>query len=126
MTVQPAFSDHLALCLARIDFEGRLSGFEDPPVGTEDDGRLLGIRGAQSGDGPAFTSDLLHIEVRGPVGLHLSIVDVPGLISVSNEKRTEDDVEMVHRIVDSFISDPRDIIIAAVQAGNDIANPTPY
>ncbi|KIW36744.1 uncharacterized protein PV06_11040 [Exophiala oligosperma] len=105
-----------------VRFHRRLSSFEDLPVVIEDVSRLLGIRGAQSEDGPAFASDVLRIEVRGPVGLHLSIVDVPGLISVSNEEQTEDDVEMVHRIVDGYISDPRTIILAVVQAGNDIAN----
>jgi hypothetical protein len=65
---------------------------------------------------------VLRIDVRGPVGLHLSIVDVPGLISVPNEEQTDDDVQTVHTLVDSYISDPRTIILAVVQAGNDIAN----
>jgi len=105
-----------------VSFHRRLSGFEDLPVVIEDVSRLLGIRGAHSEGGPAFASDVLRIEVRGPVGLHLSIVDVPGLISVANEEQTDDDVETVHRIVDGYISDSRTIILAVVQAGNDIAN----
>ncbi|KAK5215354.1 hypothetical protein LTR72_011590 [Exophiala xenobiotica] len=84
-----------------ISFHRRLSGFEDLPVAIGEVSRLLGIKGAHSEGGPAFASDVLRIEGRGPVGVHLSIVNVPGLISVANEEQTDDDVET---------------------AGNDIAN----
>ncbi|EXJ61698.1 dynamin GTPase [Cladophialophora yegresii CBS 114405] len=103
-------------------FHRRLPSFEDLPMVIEEVSRLMGIRGAHSKVGPAFGSDVLRIEVRGPVGLHLSIVDLPGLISVPNEEQTDDDVQTVHRLVDDYISDPRTIILAVVQAGNDIAN----
>ncbi|KIW22041.1 uncharacterized protein PV07_12559 [Cladophialophora immunda] len=105
-----------------ISFHRILSGFEDLPLVIMEVSRLLGIKGAHSEGGPAFASDVLRIKVRGPVGLFLSIVDVPGLISVANEEQTDDDVETVHKIVDGYISDPRTIILAVVQAGNDIAN----
>ncbi len=70
----------------------------------EEVGRLLG-KGAHSEGGPAFASDVLRIEVRGPVGLHLPIVDAPGLISVTTSEQTGDDVKTVHRIVDLQPSD---------------------
>jgi hypothetical protein len=60
--------------------------------------------------------------VTGAVGLHLSIVDLPGLIAVASEVQTEDDVATVQRMVDSYIEKPRTIILAVVQASNDIAN----
>ena len=103
-------------------FQHKLESFGDLPTVIEEVSRLMGIRGAHSEVGPAFGSDVLRIEVRGPVGLHLSIVDVPGLISVPNEEQTDDDVATVHRLVDGYISNPRTIILAVVQAGNDIAN----
>ncbi|KAK7922927.1 hypothetical protein LTR80_012072, partial [Exophiala xenobiotica] len=105
-----------------VSFHRRLSGFEDLPVVIEDVSRLLGSGGAHSEGGPAFASDMLRIEVRGPVGMRLNIVDVPGLICVANEQQTDDDVETVNRIVDGYISGPRTIILVVVQAGNDIAN----
>ncbi|KIW65525.1 hypothetical protein, variant, partial [Phialophora macrospora] len=105
-----------------VSFHRRLQSFQDLPVVIEEVSRLMGVRGAHSEVGPAFGPDVLRIEVRGPVGLHLSIVDVPGLISVPNEEQTDDDVQTVHRLVDDYISDPRTIILAVVQAGNDIAN----
>ena len=47
----------------------------------------MGIRGFEDvQEGPAFTSDVLRIEVTGPVGLHLTVVDLPGLISVANDE----------------------------------------
>ncbi|EXJ73554.1 uncharacterized protein A1O5_03315 [Cladophialophora psammophila CBS 110553] len=104
-------------------FHRRLHGFEDLPMVIEEVGRLMGIRGVGGNEvGPAFGLNVLRIEFHGPVGLHLSIVDVPGLIAVPNEEQTDDDVETVHRLVDSYISNPRTIILAVVQAGNDIAN----
>lgn len=73
-------------------------------------------------EGPAFAEDVLRIKVTGAVGLHLSIVDLPGLIAVASEVQTEDDVATVQRMVDSYIEKPRTIILAVVQASNDIAN----
>ncbi|KAK5107072.1 hypothetical protein LTR62_001890 [Meristemomyces frigidus] len=72
--------------------------------------------------GPAFVEDVLRFKVSGPIGLHLSVVDLPGLISVANEEQTEEDVQTVHSLVDSYVQNPRSIILAVVQANNDIAN----
>ena len=83
----------------------------------------MGIRGyGKNLEGPAFVEDVLRIKVTGNVGLHLSIVDLPGLIAVASEVQTEEDVATVTRMVDSYIEKPRTIILAVVQASNDIAN----
>jgi hypothetical protein len=66
--------------------------------------------------------DVLQIKVSNQSGLHLSIVDLPGLIAVASEVQTEADVETVQYMVTSYIEKPRTIILAVVQAGNDIAN----
>lgn len=86
-------------------------------------GALMGVRGyGNKIKGPAFAEDVLRIKVTGPVGLHLSIVDLPGLIAVASEVQTDKDVTLVHDMVNSYIEKPRTIILAVVQAGNDIAN----
>lgn len=86
-------------------------------------GELMGLRGyGDSNDGEAFGEDVLRIKVVGPTGLHLSIVDLPGLISTASEEQTDQDVETVQRLVDTYIEKPRTIIICVVQASNDIAN----
>ena len=83
----------------------------------------MGVRGF--GDtvvGPTFARDILRITVCGQTGLHLSVVDLPGLIAVANEEQTEADVQAVHDLVDSYVQNMRTIILAVVQANIDIAN----
>lgn len=83
----------------------------------------MGLRGYGNNDqGPSFVEDVLQIKVTGPSGLHLSIVDLPGLISTPSEEQTEEDMDTVHRMVDSYLENPRTIVLAVVQASNDIAN----
>lgn len=83
----------------------------------------MGLRGYGNNDqGPSFVEDVLQIKVTGPSGLHLSIVDLPGLISTPSDEQTEEDMKTVHRIVDSYLENPRTIVLAVVQASNDIAN----
>ncbi|OBR04904.1 Vacuolar sorting protein VPS1 [Colletotrichum higginsianum IMI 349063] len=95
----------------------------DLPVAIEEVSKLMGIRGfTDSQTDAAFASDALRIEVTGPTGLQLSIVDLPGLISVANEEQSEADVEAVHAMVRGYLSSSRTIILAVVQASNDIAN----
>lgn len=103
----------------RMQFES----FNELPIAIEEAGSLMGIRGFRDlVDGSAFGEDVLRIEVSGPVGLYLTVVDLSGLISVPNEEQSEDDVQTVHNLVDSYVANPRTIILAVVQAGNDIAN----
>ena len=100
-----------------------LSSFTELPIAIAEAGCLMGVRGF--GDvthGPAFSENVLRIEMSGPVGLHLTVVDLPGLISVPNEEQTDADVQTVHNLVDHYIASSRTIILAVVQAGNDIAN----
>ncbi len=53
----------------------------------EEVGKKLGIRGFGLVEtGPAFVEDVLCIKVPGPVVLHLTVVDLPGLICVANEE----------------------------------------
>ncbi|EHK49618.1 hypothetical protein TRIATDRAFT_50358 [Trichoderma atroviride IMI 206040] len=89
----------------------------------QDVSRLMKIRGySDNNDGYAFAPDALRIEVTGPIGIHLSVVDLPGLISVANEEQTEEDVQAVHNMVNGYLKNSRTIILAVLQAGNDMAN----
>jgi hypothetical protein len=104
-------------------YRRQFQSFNELLIAIEEAGSLMGIRGFRDlADGPAFGEDVLRIEVSGPVGLYLTVVDLPGLISVPNEEQTELDVQTVHNLVDSYVANPRTIILAVVQAGNDIAN----
>ncbi|KIE00606.1 Dynamin, GTPase domain protein, partial [Metarhizium majus ARSEF 297] len=85
--------------------------------------KLMNIRGYPDKDkGYAFAPDALRIEISGFIGLHLSVVDLPGLISVSIEEQTDEDVAAVHVMVTSYLQSPRTIILAVLQAGNNMAN----
>ncbi|KAK4073273.1 hypothetical protein Purlil1_13112 [Purpureocillium lilacinum] len=85
--------------------------------------RLMNIRGyVESENSYAFAPDALRIEVFGPIGLHLSVVDLPGLISVENDEQTEEDIDAVHDMVASYLRNTRTIILAVLQASNDMAN----
>ena len=73
-------------------------GFDELPSVIEEVGYLMGLRGFKGIlDGPSFGNDVLRIEVSGPTGLHLTIVDLPGMISVANEeqKRTSRRIRML-------------------------------
>jgi GTPase SAR1 family protein len=86
-------------------------------------GNLMGLSGyGNISQGPAFSMDVLQIKVINRSGLHLSIVDLPGLIAVASDVQTEADVATVQDMVTAYIEKPRTIILAVVQAGNDIAN----
>lgn len=104
-------------------YNRQLKSFDELPEVIVDASALMGIRGFEgSNGGPTFAKDVLRIEVSGPIGLHLTVVDLPGLIAVPNDEQDEEDVETVQELVDSYVANPRTIILAVVQAGNDIAN----
>ncbi len=104
-------------------YRRHLANFDELPVAIAEVGTLMGIRGFDNiEEGPAVVEDVFRIEVFGPTGLHLTVVDLPGLISVANEEQTEEDVQTVQHLVDSYVANPRTIILAVVQANNDIAN----
>ncbi|KAK3686472.1 hypothetical protein LTR37_019791 [Vermiconidia calcicola] len=104
-------------------FHRSINDFSELPDVIASAGALMGLRGyGDNKDGPSFVEDVLRIKVTGQTGLHLSIVDLPGLISVASEVQTEEDVATVHRMVNSYVEKPRTIILAVVQASNDIAN----
>ncbi|KAK0845293.1 hypothetical protein LTS02_015355 [Friedmanniomyces endolithicus] len=105
------------------EFHANIQDYSQLPQVISSAGALMGLR--EYGDnltGPAFVEDVLRIKVVGLTGLHLSIVYLPGLISTASEEQTEEDVQTVQRMVDSYIQKSRTIILAIVQAGSDIAN----
>ena len=73
-------------------------------------------------NGNAIALDALHIKVSGSTGVHLTVVDLPGLISVPKEEPSNEDINTVHRLINGYLKSSRTIILAAVQARNDVAN----
>ncbi|KAK0246868.1 hypothetical protein B0A54_17779 [Friedmanniomyces endolithicus] len=105
------------------EYHTNIEDYSQLPQVISSAGALMSLRGyGDNFTGPAFVEDVLRIKVVGRTGLHLSIVNLPGLIPTASEEQTEEDVQTVQRIVDSYIQKPRTIILAIVQASNDIAN----
>jgi hypothetical protein len=72
--------------------------------------------------GRAFSNDILRVEISGPDRPHLTIVDLPGLIHSETKLQSAADVQLVQDVVQSYMREPRCIILAVVSAKNDFAN----
>ncbi|KAJ5085228.1 hypothetical protein N7532_009999 [Penicillium argentinense] len=101
------------------NYSRSLSGYGELADVVEDVSKRMGLKTytENDADAPAFVADILRIEVTGPTGLHLTIVDLPGLIEGSED---EEAVELVSKLVDNYLKESRTIILAVFPAGNDI------
>ena len=73
-------------------------------------------------NGKTFSHDRLRIEVSGPNQPHLTLVDVPGLFHSRGKGQAETDKDAVFSLVESYINNPRSIIMAVISAKNDKEN----
>ncbi|KAH8807237.1 P-loop containing nucleoside triphosphate hydrolase protein [Xylogone sp. PMI_703] len=69
-----------------------------------------------------FSDDILKIELSGPEHYHLSVVDVPGLFHNPTKYQTEADKGIIRGLIEGYIVDPRTIILAVLDARNNLAN----
>ncbi|KAF3210236.1 hypothetical protein TWF106_010767 [Orbilia oligospora] len=69
-----------------------------------------------------FSNDILKIELSGPHHPHLTIVDVPGLFHNSTMYQTDEDKDLIRNLIQSYIKDPRTIIMAVMDGRNNLAN----
>jgi GTP-binding protein EngB required for normal cell division len=104
--------------LALSSFHEKLDGFEGLPALIEKAKVAMGI----FTHGRAFSKDILRVEVSGPDRPHLTIVDLPGLIHSETKHQSASDVELVQDVVQTYMKEPRSIILAVVSAKNDVAN----
>ncbi|KAL7795108.1 P-loop containing nucleoside triphosphate hydrolase protein [Trichoderma ceciliae] len=122
-TIRPHVSRTQEVQQTLAAYRREVKDMSELPGIIQDVSQLMNIRGYSDNDGGyAFAPDALRIEVAGPIGLHISVVDLPGLISVANEEQTDEDVEAVHDMVTAYLQSSRTIILAVLQAGNDMAN----
>ena len=103
--------------LALSSFHEELAGFEGLPNLIENAKAAMGISTHK-----AFSKDLLRVEVSGPDRPHLTIVDLPGLIHSETKQQSASDIELVQDVVQSYMKEPRSIILAVISAKNDYAN----
>lgn len=102
-------------------FSREFESFDELPAIIQEASHEMGIRSREIPDGPAFAADVLRLEVIGNTGLHLTLVDLPGLISVAENTN---DIEMVRGLVDSYLQSSRTIIIAVIPASSDAETQT--
>ncbi|KAL2838451.1 P-loop containing nucleoside triphosphate hydrolase protein [Aspergillus pseudoustus] len=84
---------------------------------------LMGLSKKDSRNGlPAFSSDVLRLEISGPDEEHLSVIDVPGTFESTTPGLTTDaDKAMINKMVLTYMNNPRSIILAVMPANVDLA-----
>ncbi|KAF2835511.1 hypothetical protein M501DRAFT_437516 [Patellaria atrata CBS 101060] len=104
-----------------LNFHPKFSSPEDFPGIIEQARKVLDLMPIGSNTN-AFSDDVLCIENSGPDRPHLTLVDLPGLIRNETERQTDKDIEVAKQLVESYMEQPRTIILAVVSAQNDYAN----
>ena len=74
------------------------------------------------GDGFTLSDNVLRLEISGPTRPHLTLVDLPGLISSTSDKESEVQIPMVENLVRQYMENPRAIVLAVISASNDQQN----
>ncbi|KAJ5143353.1 Dynamin [Penicillium bovifimosum] len=98
-------------------FHREFRDFNELPTIIREASFMMGVRGFNEfADAPGFAADVLRLELVGNTGLHLTLVDLPGLISVAED---DEDVEIVQGLVDSYLESSRTIILAVIPASSD-------
>ncbi|WEW55157.1 hypothetical protein PRK78_000586 [Emydomyces testavorans] len=117
-SIIPHFSRSETAANSLRQYSRSLSGYDKLPTVIEEVAKQLGLKGfTEDENAPAFAADVLRIEVVGETGLHLTIVDLPGLIAVSEDGK---DVDLVGKLVDSYLENSRTIILAVLPAPSDM------
>ncbi|ORY19613.1 P-loop containing nucleoside triphosphate hydrolase protein [Clohesyomyces aquaticus] len=91
-----------------------------------DEATCMGVPGPSTKDledlEKRFSDDILRIELSGPDHHHLSVVDVPGLFHNPTKCQTEEDRTIIRKLIEDYITDKRTIILAVMDARNNLAN----
>lgn len=69
-----------------------------------------------------FSTDVLSVEINGFDKFQFTIVDLSDLIHFENKSQNRFDVEIVTRLIESYIKNKRIIILAVIIAKNDYVN----
>lgn len=73
----------------------------------------MGLRSLNNKTGSTFTTNILQIKVSGPTDFNLTIVNLPGLISGSDDK------QIVATLMDLYLQNPQIIIPAVIPTGSN-------
>ena len=101
-------------------FKRTLSSIDELPSVVDEAKEVMGI--STTTGGRTFSKCILRVEISGPNQPKLTVVDLPGLIHTGSKAQSAADIDLISDLVQSYISNPRSIILAVVSARNDIAN----
>ncbi|KAI0543950.1 P-loop containing nucleoside triphosphate hydrolase protein [Xylaria curta] len=65
-----------------------------------------------------FSEDVLRVEIRSPDVPHLTLVDLPGFYHSESDEQHADGLEIVDRLVETYMARKNSIILAIVSARN--------
>ena len=83
---------------------------------------LMGVSRSKEDGLPTFSKHVLRVEICGPQEDHMSVIDVPGIFrNVIPGKSTREDISLVRDMVQTYMRNPRSIILTVVPANVDIA-----
>ncbi|KAI9765898.1 MAG: hypothetical protein M1840_007039 [Geoglossum simile] len=66
-----------------------------------------------------IAKDVLVVEKFGPKEPGLTVVDIPGLVSVENREQSDNDLSMIGQIADEYMRNPRSIILVIINGSSD-------
>ena len=89
--------------------------------------RVMGIRvdmssNSKTSSTSAFSGDVLSLEICGPKEPHMSVIDVPGIFKRTTQGlTTKADIELVRKMVEGYMKNPRSVMLTVIPANVDIA-----
>lgn len=70
---------------------------------------------------PGFSTESIIIELTSADAPDLTVVDLPGIIRTTTAGQSSGVINQVNRLIESYLHEPRTIILAVVPANQDIA-----
>lgn len=82
----------------------------------------MGVGSNQEPGSPAFSKDVLVLEIADPTQEHFSVIDVPGTFKRTTQGlTTKDDIALVDNMVKGYMTNPRSVMLTVVPCNADIA-----
>jgi GTPase SAR1 family protein len=80
------------------------------------------LMGISKGGAKKFSKDILRVEIAGPDIYPLTLVDLPGIFHSATADQDLKGKEIVDQLIESYMKQPKSIILAVVAANNQLAN----
>lgn len=105
-------------------FSQSINDFSELPRLIEEAAEAMDLKSGDdnSSGNRAFSRDVLSIEIAGPDKLQITLVDLPGLVNSSTKDHSDEDVKLIHELVQDYVSEGRTIMLAVISAKDDLGN----